>query len=379
MTPQSTAAPVASKPLALASAEAIAISIPLKKAVRMGNDTVTHADNVLVRLQAEDGTVGWGEATDALAMTGEGQADILATVRDAVLPALKGADLLDWDDVGARLDRAAAGKPTARSAVDIAVHDLAGRHFGFSLNHILGGVKTKIFHPMWMLGNATAEEDAVEAAAKIEIGYQFLKLKVGMKTVEEDIRAAHLVRDAVGATFPLTSDANTSLTLADAQRFAEQAAKLGYLCLEQPVGADDLDGMAEIAGGPLAIAADEGLHGLSDIEAHYARGAASGFSLKFIKLGGFAGMQAASKICAAHGLKINLACKTGETSIGAAAMLQFAATIGEPEWGISISADYLTDDVVTHPIHAMDGVIQVPSGVGLGVEVDPNQVDRYRI
>lgn len=365
--------------LEIRSIEAIPIAIPLKKPMRMGNDTVVTAKNVVVRIEAEDGTIGWGEATEAPTMTGETQEQILSLIQDKAIPAMIGANALNWDDAGDRLDRACGDKSNARSAVDMAIYDLAGRHHGFSINHLLGGGETRELSTMWLLGNATAEADAEEAAAVVADGVSFLKLKVGVKSLDDDIRAAHLVRAAIGESIDFTADANTAWGVEEAQKFIDGTREIGFLCLEQPVDADDLDGMAALAKGPLPIAADEGLHGLEYIDAHVAKNAASGFSLKLIKLGGFAGMQKAAEICRSKGLKINLASKTGETSLGVAALLQFASTIGQPDWGLSLANGYLVDDIATEAVTVKKGRVSVPSGPGLGITVDLAKVDAYRI
>ncbi|MDA0241253.1 MAG: hypothetical protein O3A84_14680 [Proteobacteria bacterium] len=365
--------------LEIRSIEAIPIAIPLKKPMRMGNDTVVTAKNVVVRVEAEDGTIGWGEATEAPTMTGETQEQILSLIQEKAIPAMTGANALNWEEVGDLLDQACEDKSNARSAVDMAIYDLAGRHHGYSINHLLGGGEARELSTMWLLGNATAEADAEEAAAVVAGGVSFLKLKVGVKSLDEDIRAAHLVRAAIGGKIDFTADANTAWTVEEAQKFIDGTRDIGFLCLEQPVDADDLDGMAALAKGPLPIAADEGLHGLDYIDAHAAKNAASGFSLKFIKLGGFTGMQKAAEICRSKGLKINLASKTGETSLAVSALLQFASLIGQPDWGLSLANGYLIDDIVTNPVTVVRGRVSVPSGPGLGVTVDPGKLDTYRI
>ena len=365
--------------LPITAVEAIPISIPLTKPMRMGSSTLTNALGTIVRLEAEDGTVGWGEVTDAAGMTGESQAIAHSTIASEAAPILSGANAYDWEEIDRRLLAETSCRTGARSAIDIALHDLIGRHTGFSVNHLLGGGQTKTFSPMWLLGNKTAEADAEEAAAKHAAGFGFFKQKVGVKSLDDDIRTAHLVRAAVGPAVSLTADANTAWTVEQAQKFAAETTDVGFLCLEQPVPRTELDQMAAVAAGPLPIAADEGIHSLDDIGLHADRGAASGVSLKFLKLGGYAELRKAAEICRARRLSINLACKVGETSLGSAAMLHFAATIGAPEWGLSLTNSYLSDDIVQVPIAFDDGTAAVPPGPGLGVEIDRDKIDKYRV
>src|SRR5213075_257067 len=96
--------------------------------------------------------------------------------------------------------------------------------------------------PMWLLGNATPEEDIVEAQAKRAEGLNFFKLKIGVKAIADEVKAAHAIRKALpGAT--LCADANCGLTLATARRYAERTREANLAFIEQPLGADDLVGL----------------------------------------------------------------------------------------------------------------------------------------
>ena len=140
----------------------------------------------------------------------------------------------------------------------------------------------------------------------------------------------------------------------------------------------DLDGMAKIAAASrLPIGFDEGVHSIADIARHHERKAARGGSLKAIKLGGLKAVHAAAVLCESLGMKVNLACKVAESSIGTAAVLHLAAAIPSCAWGVSLSSQYLSDDVVRTPFSYTDGHATVPTGPGLGIEVDEARVRRY--
>jgi muconate cycloisomerase len=89
-----TAAPRAGDrpPLAVRRVDAIPVALPLKKPMKMAGVTIVHAQNVLVRIEAEDGTVGWGEAASAPTMTGDTLGGLVAAVRDHLAPLLIGED-----------------------------------------------------------------------------------------------------------------------------------------------------------------------------------------------------------------------------------------------------------------------------------------------
>src|SRR5215813_8833969 len=134
-------------PLVIRRIDAIPIALPLKKPMKMAGVTIATADNVLVRVEADGGLVGWGEAASAPTMSGDTQGGLVAAIR-YLAPLIVGEDA--W----------------TRPA------------------------------PMWRLGNATPEEDAAEARDKLAQGFRFFKVKVGVKSVDGDIAGTRAVRAA---------------------------------------------------------------------------------------------------------------------------------------------------------------------------------------
>jgi len=123
---------------------------------------------------------------------------------------------------------------------------------------------------------------------------------------------------------------------------------------------------------------DESIHSLDDIDAVKHAGA-KGVSLKLIKLGGFREAFMAGKLCKKLGLKINVAAKIAESSIGTAAAVHLACAVPNVDWGVSLTNMYLAEDIVKVPIALRDGVVCLPQDSGLGVEVDEAAVERFRV
>jgi L-alanine-DL-glutamate epimerase-like enolase superfamily enzyme len=143
------------------------------------------------------------------------------------------------------------------------------------------------------------------------------------------------------------------------------------------VQAHDLAGMARIAAASrIPIGADEGIHARDDIERHHAAKAASGVSLKAIKLGGLRPVADASALCARLGMKVNISCKTGESSVASAAALHLAAVIPEIAWGLTVTSPGLAEDVAFDPLRIDNGHVTVLDRPGLGIEVDERRVRR---
>src|SRR4051794_33654692 len=153
-------------PLTIRQVDAIPVALPLKTPMKMAAETITAANNLLVRIEAADGTVGWGEAASAPTMTGDTQGGMVAAVRDHLGPMLVGQDAHNWQTLRSALHRALLGNGGPHSAVEMAVLDLLGRASGKRLIDLVGKPKRNAVKPMWLLGNKTAEEDVAEAHAK---------------------------------------------------------------------------------------------------------------------------------------------------------------------------------------------------------------------
>jgi muconate cycloisomerase len=366
-------------PLVIRRVDAIPVALPLVKPVRMAAETVTHARNILVRIEAADGAVGWGEAASAPTMTGDTLGGLTAAVRDHLGPALIGADAWMRPTLMKRLRAVLFGNTGAHSAVEMALLDLAGRASGLPLIDLTGGALRREVAPMWLIGNATPDEDVAEAKAKAREGIRFFKLKVGVKPLDSEIATALAVREALGPHVSICADANCGFSYDAARRYLAATREAGLLFLEQPFADGDLKSLAalaETAATPIGV--DEGIHSLHDIEVHAAAGA-GGVSLKLIKLGGFAGALTAGALCRRLGLGINVAGKIAESNLGAAAAVHLACTLDNVDWGVSLTHFYLAEDIVRTPLAMEGGLVALPCKAGLGVEIDEAAVARLRV
>ena len=369
----------AHSPLPIRRVDAIPVALPLKTPMKMSGITISKAENVLVRIEAADGSVGWGEAASAPTMTGDTLGGLVAAVRDHLALMLVGQDAHQRPALMQTLRRALMGNTGAHSAVEMALLDLTGRA---SNTRLIDAVVPKPLRttvkPMWLLGNAALEQDIDEARAKEREGFHFFKLKIGVKPLADEIASALAVREALGTKMPLCADANGGLTLANAKRYVKRtrAAKLAFI--EQPLPHDDLAGLKALARLRLPIGVDESIHALADVAAN-ARAGAAGVSLKLIKLGGFTAAYEAAKLCRRLRLKVNVAAKIAESSLATAAAVHLACAVPNVDWGVSLTHFYLADDIVRHPLPIRDGAVSLPQGPGLGVEVDEAAVERFRV
>lgn len=365
-------------PLVVRRIDAIPVALPLKTPMSMAGVTIADAQNILVRIEAADGTVGWGEAASAPTMTGDTLGGLVAAVRDHLAPALIGKNAHDWPTLRPALHRALLGNGGAHSAVEMALLDMTGRATGQRLIDLVGKPRRNAVKPMWLLGNKTAEADVAEARTRQAEGFDFFKLKIGVKPLAKEIAIAFAVREALPKT-PLCADANCGLTLSDARKYIEGTRKAKLLFVEQPLAYDDIAGLKTLARGTkVPVGIDEGIHSLADIETN-ARAGAGGVSLKLIKLGGITTALQAGKLCQKLGLSVNIAAKIAESSISSAAALHLACGVPKADWGVSLTHFYLAEDIVRRPLPLANGSVALPEGPGLGIDVDEAAVERFRV
>ena len=362
-------------PLIVRRVDAVAVALPLKSPMKMAGITIAKAENLLVRIESGSGLVGWGEAPSAPTMTGDTLGGLVASVRDHLGPLLIGKDANA--DHRPMLRRALVGNTGAHSAIEMALLDLAGRaSHRRMIDFLIARPPRRKVAPMWLLGNATPEQDIAEARAKQAEGFDFFKLKIGAKALADDIATTFAVREALPDT-PLCADANCGLTPAAARRYVERTRETKLLFVEQPLAADDFSGVKALARARVPIGLDESIHALCDIEATK-RANGKGVSLKLIKLGGLREAFVAGRLCRKLGLKINVAAKIAESSIGTAAAVHLACAVPNVDWGVSLTNFYLAEDVVKNPIALSGDAVTLPEGHGLGVEVDEAAVERFR-
>jgi L-alanine-DL-glutamate epimerase-like enolase superfamily enzyme len=359
--------------------EAIAVCLPMKKPVQMAGETVARADNVLVRVETDGGVVGWGEAASAPTMTGETTASMMAAVNH-MAPHLLDREACDFAAASGAMDAAMYGNNAAKAAIEIALHDLAGRATGRPVYALLGARRRSSIPVLAVIGSEDAAADLRDADARYAAGYRAFKIKVGLAAPEADAERTRLICLALkrkGSDCLVSADANQGFSADAALRYVRIVADCGLDFFEQPVAAHDLENMARIAAASrVPIGADEGIHSRDNILRHHERAAAKGVSLKAIKLGGLRALFEAGSLCDRLGMAINISCKTGESSIASAAALHVAAAVPALAWGLTVTNTGLAEDVAVEPLAVAQGHVEVLERPGLGIEVDERRVRR---
>lgn len=282
--------------------------------------------HVIVSLETGDGTVGLGEASPLPEFTGETAASVLHVLHEAYLDRLVGADPTAPAAVMAALDRALPGNTSAKAAVDMALHDLAGRLLGVPCAALLGGARRGAVRIARAVSIGTVAETVASAERHAAAGIGTIKMKVGQDP-RADVERVRAVRAALGPDVRLRIDANQGYDPATAVWVLRRLEDCDLEYVEQPVPRWDLRGMAHIRQATsVRVLADEALHSPRDALALVQAAAADLFAIKLIKTGGLVRAREIAAIGEAAGIDC-VVISPFETQIGAAAGLHMALAL----------------------------------------------------
>lgn len=359
--------------------EARGVGLPLKAPIKMSSVVIDIAENMIVRIEDTDGTIGWGEATEAPTMTGESVPGMLAAVK-YLTPLLTGLEVDDLSEIHAILDNMMYGNHGAKSAIEIALLDLAGKRAGKPLYEILGGKLRDEAPILTMLAGGDKDAEMENAKQQADEGFVAFKVKIGALEPLQDLDRSGAARNILGSAARISADANQGYSLEEALIFAEGAADAGLDFMEQLLDYRDLEGMAACAKtSDVPLGADEGFHSISDIHAHKEIGAAHGGSLKTIKLGGAFPVMEAGRLMESMSMHVNLAGKVADSSVASAAIGHLALCLPQLDWDTSITNQYLEQDLVDDPIKITGGVVRLTDAPGLGVEPSETLIQKYKL
>lgn len=327
----------------------------------------TTVDSLLVSIHDEDGRVGYGEAPQVWRVTGSSVAGAEACVRQVLGPALLGRDPDDLNANCVTVRKAVVGNAAARSAVDVALHDLAARRLGVPLARLLGGAGRRVPTDV-TLSAGTAAELAAAATDRAAEGFTVLKVKVGVDA-PGDVARVRAVRDAVGPDVGIRLDANQGWTPREAVRVIRglASAGLGVELVEQPVARSDLDGLAWVSDRvDIPILADEAVFGLADLVEVIRRRAADLVNVKLAKCGGLSAARSLLELAAEYGVG-TLVGSMMETEVGVGAAAALVAAYGTSLVSDLDAAWWLASSPIRGGIRYQRGEVVLPDAAGLGV------------
>jgi L-Ala-D/L-Glu epimerase len=357
--------------------EAIPFAVPYRRPAGFASGTVTTADNVLVRVHTDAGLVGQAEAQPRPYTYGETQTSILHTVRTPLQELLVGVDPLNTEIVAERSGRI-AGNHVARGAVDLAVWDLVGQVLERPCHTLLGGFAPDVAaaHMVSFGTPAAMAEDAV--AVHERLGVRTFKVKVG-RTPALDIAATRAIRDALPDA-DLYVDANRGWSYDDAVRAGDELVALGVRAIEEPISVDDRAGRLRLADRwAVPITGDESCISLVHVARALEEGAVRAVSVKTARTG-FTESRRILDLCIARSTPVVVGSQY-EGATGALATVAFAAAFAATASQAAEVTNFLdlSDDIVVRPPDIRDGRAAVAAAPGLGVEIDEERLQRYRV
>jgi L-alanine-DL-glutamate epimerase-like enolase superfamily enzyme len=331
-----------------------------------GGRVSTEQDGTVVRLETDDGLVGWGEQCVITPTYAAGYAPATQAVLRLLAPALLGVDPRRTDVAYARLDAATKGYRYAKSALDMACWDVFGRATGLPLADLLGGVHAEEFPLYTGIGIGSPEEMRERCAAALGAGYRRVQLKVGTG-VREDVERIEACLEALGDAELVIADANAWWTQGEATRVIAAVEHLD-VTIEQPCAT--LEECARLRGTtqrPFVL--DESLLQLDDLVRGRALGALDGVRLKLSRLGGITPTRRARDVALSFGLPVTVE-DAGGGDLVSATTAHFAASI-PPRLllGGYLPGEMAAERIATGTPEPDGGTARVPAGPGLGVDV----------
>ena len=380
------------------SLETIIVELPGRSAYGWRSLEVPIGRYVILKLTTDTGITGLGEAPAILSWGGEHgryfgeDPQIVCYLIDEVLsPLLIGADPRSTRSLLMRMDEVARGFPYTKAMIESALLDIVARDMNVPLYQLLGGAMREQIPICHSVGLAEPEDAAAEAAQVAADGLGYMQIKVGGDPAK-DTEVLSAVRQAVGDDVHLYPDVNRGYrsvkTAIAAVRAMQDAAMI--CAIEQPV--EGIDAMAAVAAGvDVPVIVDEGCWSPQDALEIVNRRAADIISIYYTKASGLLRSMEIGAIARAAGLPMNVNGSL-EAGVGNAANLHLAAALDgtvmpavitintlEGREQTQVGGVFYTDDIITEPFAYADGCLTVPDGPGLGVELAPDKIEKYRV
>jgi L-alanine-DL-glutamate epimerase-like enolase superfamily enzyme len=334
----------------------------------------TGRSTVMVKLTTDDGTVGWGQSVPIPKWSYETRETVTSTLRNYLAPELIGHNVFDIAGAHALMDRSIApsfsmGQPMAKAGIDLALHDAVGKLMGESLATLWGRKEGGSLTMSWTANPVSLDDLDPLLDDGIARGYKHVNIKVGPDPAF-DVQLASRVKARLPDGF-LWADANGGYDTATALRAAPLLADAGVDILEQPLPSNRLAGYRELRQqGALPILMDEGLTSAATMMEMIRLDLMDGIAMKPARCGGLVPAKRQYEMAQDAGLMIVGSGLTDpDVSLAATLVLYGAFDYRLP--AALNGPQFMDVSVLKSPLEPMrDGTMAVPTGPGLGVEVD---------
>ncbi|HET7612421.1 MAG TPA: dipeptide epimerase [Gemmatimonadaceae bacterium] len=318
----------------------------------------SHHRNVIVRITDDDGAEGFGEAAPNR-YYGESVSTVIAALGQ-FKPILERADAFSIEAIESQLDRVLRGNASAKGAISSALHDLVGKRLGLPVYRLWGLDASRL--PQSSFTIAIADNEVLERRVAEAREYPILKVKLG---TDRDMEIVRIVRNAAPQK-RLRVDANAAWTAKHAVTMSEFLADQGVEMIEQPLPANDVDGLRFVRErSRLPIFADESCLVATDVAK--LAGAVDGINIKLAKCGSL--REALRMVHAARALDLQVmaGCMI-ESSLGISAIAQIAPLLDYADFD---GAALLSNDPY-RGVTITGGTVRLSDGAGLGATPAPS-------
>ncbi|MGF4046156.1 mandelate racemase/muconate lactonizing enzyme family protein [Paenarthrobacter nitroguajacolicus] len=358
--------------------EAIPYSIPYARALKFASGEVTAAEHVLVRIHTDTGICGVADTPPRPYTYGETQDSIVSVITKVFAPLVIGLDPMDRSKVQQILHRT-VNNPTAKGAVDIALWDIIGIAVETPVHKLLGGYADgmRVSH---MLGFKPADELLDEAQRFREnYGITTFKLKTGRRPLSLDVEACRVLREGLGEKAEIYMDANRGWTATEALEVLRRTEGLGVSMLEEPCDAGEVLGRRRLVEqSNIPIVGDESVPTLGDVARELLTGGSTAVCIKTAR-SGFTEAQKILALCEGLGVDVTMGNQI-DTQVGSLATVTFGAAFEASSRRAGELSNFLdmTDDLLADPLEIRGGIIRVRETPGVGAQIDPDKLQKYR-
>jgi len=322
-------------------------SLHFSRPLPLGGITLFQREGILLRLSGDDGSEGWGETAPLPGFSVESQSEAASQLR-RLAGSMVGREVKeDWVDpygeFGRELDRVA---PSVRFGFELAVWNLYAPSSGRTLPEVVTPFPRAVVPVNGLLAGSPAEV-LVEARRKSDAGYRSIKLKIGTRTVAEDVALVRALGEGLGEDISLRLDANRLWDYEEAAEFVRGTAGVRFEYVEEPLA--DPERLPDFVGEfGVPVALDESLVGM---EPEKLEAFAVAFVLKPTLLGGISRtLRAAGR---AHRLGVTPVISSAyESGVGTAALVALAAGIGDRPVAAGLDTyRMMAEDVLETPLN----------------------------
>jgi L-alanine-DL-glutamate epimerase-like enolase superfamily enzyme len=333
-----------------------------------GGRDITSLQSTLVCVTADNGRQGWGEVCPLGSTYLPAHAGGARAALELLAPALIGVDPTDLAAVNDTMDATLMGYAYAKSPIDVACWDLAGKTWGVSVATMLGGVRQIKFPLYFAVPLGSPEEMTEYVLARRNEGIHRFQLKVGGDPTLDGIRAKHII-EATGPEDLIVADANCGWRLNDAIIAARAMQGLPRLYLEQPC--PTMEECIEVRKHTtLPMMYDEVVNDVPTLLRAVREGGAGGMNLKVSKVGGLTKAKLLRDLCQELGLQVTIEDTWGGDVVSAASAHLAASTRERNLLTVSFMNDWTNEHVAGYQPRSKDGFGSAPTGPGLGIDVD---------